>query len=63
MIVTNEDIAGRTVKTIKENNYAQYMIAGVCLIGDHESHVGEKIEEIPVIVMRKNFPIMSARMD
>ena len=56
LIVTNEDIAGRTVKTIKENNYAQYMIAGVCLIGDHESHVGEKIEEIPVIVEEEELP-------
>ena len=56
LIVTNEDIAGRTVKTIKENNYAQYMIAGVCLIGGHESHVGEKIEEIPVIVEEEELP-------
>ena len=31
-------------------------IAGVCLIGDHESHVGEKIEEIPVIVDEEELP-------
>ena len=47
LIAASEDVVERVVKTIKENNYAQYIVAGVSLIGGGKYSVGEKIDGVP----------------
>ena len=56
LIAASEDVVERVVKTIKENNYAQYMVAGVSLIGDGKYSVGEKIDGVPVVAEEAGIP-------
>lgn len=56
LIVASEDIVERVVKTIKENNYAQYIVAGVSLIGGGKYSVGEKIDGVPVVAEEAGIP-------
>ena len=49
LIAASEDVVERVVKTIKENNYAQYIVAGISLIGGGKYSVGEKIDGVPVV--------------
>lgn len=56
LIVASEDVVERVVKTIKENNYAQYIVAGVSLIGGGKYSVGEKIDGVPVVAEEAGIP-------
>ena len=56
LIAASEDVVERVVKTIKENNYAQYMVAGVSLIGGGKYSVGEKIDGVPVVAEEAGIP-------
>lgn len=56
LIAASEDVVERVVKTIKENNYAQYIVAGVSLIGDGKYSVGEKIDGVPVVAEEAGIP-------
>ena len=56
LIAASEDVVERVVKTIKENNYAQYMVAGVSLIGAGKYSVGEKIDGVPVVAEEAGIP-------
>ena len=56
LIVAIEDVVERVVKTIKENNYAQYIVAGVSLIGGGKYSVGEKIDGVPVVAEEAGIP-------
>ena len=56
LIAAREDVVERVVKTIKENNYAQYMVAGVSLIGGGKYSVGEKIDGVPVVAEEAGIP-------
>ena len=56
LIVASEDVVERVVKTIKENNYAQYIVAGISLIGGGKYSVGEKIDGVPVVAEEAGIP-------
>ena len=56
LIAASEDVVERVVKTIKENNYAQYIVAGVSLIGGGKYSVGEKIDGVPVVAEEAGIP-------
>ena len=56
LIAASEDVVERVVKTIKENNYAQYMVAGVSLIGGGKYSVGGKIDGVPVVAEEAGIP-------
>lgn len=56
LIAASEDVVERVVKTIKENNYAQYIVAGISLIGDGKYSVGEKIDGVPVVAEEAGIP-------
>ena len=56
LIAASEDVVERVVKTIKENNYAQYIVAGVSLIGGGNYSVGEKIDGVPVVAEEAELP-------
>ena len=56
LIVASEDVVERVVKTIKENNYAQYIVAGVSLIGGGKYSVGEKIDGVSVVAEEAGIP-------
>lgn len=56
LIVASEDVVERVVKTIKENNYAQYIVAGISLIGGGKYSVGEKIDGVPVVAEGAGIP-------
>lgn len=56
LIVASEDVVERVAKTIKENNYAQYIVAGVSLIGGGKYSVGEKIDGVPVVAEEAGIP-------
>lgn len=56
LIAASEDVVERVVKTIKENNYAQYIVAGVSLIGGGKYSVGEKIDGVPVVAEKAGIP-------
>ena len=56
LIAASEDVVERVVKTIKENNYAQYIVAGISLIGGGKYSVGEKIDGVPVVAEEAGIP-------
>ena len=56
LIAASEDVVERVVKTIKENNYAQYIVAGISLIGGGKYSVGEKIDGVPVVAEGAGIP-------
>ena len=56
LIAASEDVVERVVKTIKENNYAQYIVAGIFLIGGGKYSVGEKIDGVPVVAEEAGIP-------
>ena len=56
LIAASEDVVERVVKTIKENNSAQYIVAGIFLIGGGKYSVGEKIDGVPVVAEEAGIP-------
>lgn len=56
LIAASEDVVERVVKTIKENNYAQYIVAGISLIGGGKYSVGGKIDGVPVVAEEAGIP-------
>lgn len=56
LIAASEDVVERVVKTIKENDYAQYIVAGISLIGGGKYSVGEKIDGVPVVAEEAGIP-------
>ena len=59
MIITNEKIAEETVRSLLENNYAGYRIAGV-VVQDRDMR-GQTIAGIPVVANTKRCCPDSAR--
>lgn len=54
LIITSQDIAHRVVKSMKENNFARYVISGVALVD--ADRVGNVIEGIPVVAGTDDIP-------
>lgn len=54
LIITSRDIAHRVVKSMKENNFARYVISGVALVD--ADWVGNVIEGIPVVAGTDDIP-------
>ena len=54
LIITSQDIAHRVVKSMKENNFARYVISGVALVD--ADWVGNVIEGIPVVAGTDDIP-------
>lgn len=56
LIAATEDVAERAVKTIQENNYAQYKILGVSILGSTSLSVGNKIAGVPIVADEAGTP-------
>ena len=54
LIITSRDIAHRVVKSMKENNFARYVISGVALVDADWG--GNVIEGIPVVARTDDIP-------
>ena len=54
LIITSQDIVHRVVKSMKENNFARYVISGVALVD--ADWVGNVIEGIPVVAGTDDIP-------
>ncbi|MBA4699315.1 MAG: sugar transferase [Ruminococcus sp.] len=49
MVVTKEETAIETIKTIKENNFGDYEISGLVLIGGKTADIGKSFNGVPVV--------------
>ena len=56
LIAATEDLAETAVKTMLENNYAGYILAGVSMIGASHHHVGEKIAGVEIVADEEETP-------
>lgn len=59
LLVTTEDLAEQSVKTMQENNYGRYTIAGIAIIGNksgQEIRVGDKVLGVPFVTTENEIP-------
>ena len=59
LLVTTGDLAEQSVKTMQENNYGRYTIAGIAIIGNksgQEIRVGDKVLGVPFVTTENEIP-------
>lgn len=55
LIITTSEMAESAVASMKENNYARYILSGVALLD--QNRIGEEIDGIPVVADEESVPM------